>query len=635
LPADSLLLAGATSAVPVGLTLEARDGGAWQDVASNTGINPYLAMPAGPPGRLYRLRVWAEDHGASPIAITATSVTSAAIPGYAVGLDLQTAAVGSQEISFRRLAIPHPEILQLTGSADHLLWSGAPGEPAARDPSGNIVAVGPSLWLVDQTREDFGVKPADMTAGPVRLTLHAGERLALPVRGLSSGAFALWRVQAQGTQPGIGLGDPLVMAPAPNPGLFKTTMAVQPAELSNPVIQVFQAGAAQDALPVTLRRMVFTAPGVIQARTGDNDGTLSGNAAVKAGLGAGWKRLTLNLPAGMAAVLMNGGAAQSLVLGNGVVPDVLETQAETVLLLNTSGDAAPFSVGVQPEGGPALVLAPGGMLTPYSATPAVLHVALQGPEGRLRIAGAATGITVVDEDGAMTSGDGAQGGAGGTALVRVAPGLAVISQDGNGATNQVARDVSVPGSVSLSGGSAFLYLPAAGARLVHFETDTPIVLRNGNDVRLFAEGASVNLFQAKDSALDLEILPVAGALSGTARFDAEPAIPITDGLGPKFLAGPGQARLFSFSLDAPRGIGVGVRGSVDDASVRLLASDGTELGRGVIHMQSLPAGTYYLAVDVPSDEAASIIQPALVGLTPPGDGPPPDVAEGYREMEGQ
>jgi len=49
-------------------------------------------------------------------------------------------------------------------------------------------------------------------------------------------------------------------------------------------------------------------------------------------------------------------------------------------------------------------------------------------------------------------------------------------------------------------------------------------------------------------------------------------------------------------------------------------------------MQSLPAGTYYLAVDVPSDEAASIIQPALVGLTPPGDGPPPDVAEGYREM---
>jgi hypothetical protein len=633
LPKDSLLLAGATAAVPVGLILEAQQGGAWQDIASTSGINPYLAMPAGVPGSAYRLRAWAEDHGATPVAITAQSVTAPAIPGYAVGLYLQSAALGRQQITFRRLAIPHPEILQRTGISDTLLWSGTPGTPAAQDPSGNIVASSPTLWLVDKTQEAFGVKPADLTTGPVRLTLRAGERLALPVP--PSGAFVLWSAQAQGTQPGLQVGNGGVMAPAPNLGLFKTTMAFQSPDDAAPVLQLFQAGPPQAALPVTVQRTVFTAPAALPVQTGDNDGTLAPNTALKAALGKGWKRLTLNLPAGIAAVLVNGNTAQSLVLGNGTAPDVLDTQADTLILLNPAADPAPFNIAVQPESGPALALAPGGLLTPYSTTPAVLHIALQGPEARLRIAGAATGITVADADGALTTGDAAQGGAGGTALVSVQPGLAVISQDGNGATNQVARNVTVPGSIPLSGASAFLYLPAAGARLVHFETDTPIVLRNGNAIQLFPQGASLNLFQARNSPLDLEILPVSGALSGSARFDAEPAIPITDGLGPKFLAGPGQSRLFSFSLNTPRGIGVGVRGSVDDARVRLLASDGTELGTGVIHMQRLPAGTYYLAVDVPSDDAASIIQPALVGLTPPGDGPPPDVAEGYREMGDQ
>jgi hypothetical protein len=354
---------------------------------------------------------------------------------------------------------------------------------------------------------------------------------------------------------------------------------------------------------------------------------------VRAALAPGWKHLSLNLPAGMAAVLTRGGQVEQIIAPDGTAPDVLDTQADTLLLLNPTADAAPYSVAMQPEAGPKLSLSPGGLLTPYSATPAILHVAISaGPTARLRMAGAATEVTVIGADGQVTMGDAALGGAGSTALVTVQPGLAVISQDGPLVTDQLGPIVPVPGSLALNGSEEFLYVRAGDARLIHFTTDTPIVLRNGNIPELFPAGASLNLFQAKAMPLNLEILPVSATLSGTADFDATPAIPITDGLGPHFLAGPGQSRLFSFSLTAPRSIGAGVRGSVDDASVRLLASDGTLLATGVIAMHSLPAGTYYLAVDVPSTDAASIIQPALVGLTLPDDGPPPDVQENYREM---
>jgi hypothetical protein len=85
-------------------------------------------------------------------------------------------------------------------------------------------------------------------------------------------------------------------------------------------------------------------------------------------------------------------------------------------------------------------------------------------------------------------------------------------------------------------------------------------------------------------------------------------------------------------LNATHVIGVGVRGSVDDASVRLLGAGGEDLGGGVVHMQRLSRGTYYVVADVPQNAAATVIQPALVGLTLPDAGPPPDVRNSYRAL---
>jgi hypothetical protein len=51
-------------------------------------------------------------------------------------------------------------------------------------------------------------------------------------------------------------------------------------------------------------------------------------------------------------------------------------------------------------------------------------------------------------------------------------------------------------------------------------------------------------------------------------------------------------------------------------------------------MHTLKPGTYLLAVDVPADGAAVDIEPALVGLTLPGKGPPDEVKAQYLALVG-
>jgi hypothetical protein len=630
LPPDALLLAGATAAVPVELALEAKQGGGWQTLAQTGGIDPYIAVPAGT--GVYRLRVWPEDHGATPITVTALGISAPAVPGFAAGLDLQTAQLGDRQIQLRHIAVPHPELLQLSGAAETLRWSTEPGVPLTHEPDGTILAAGPSLWLADSSPESVVLQPANLLGGPVRMAIAAP--VALPIPAVPSGAVALWTARAQGGQAGIAVDGgtgPRIMAISGG-GVFTQAVAFQPSGLASPTLHLWQAGAPVDALPVTLERTSFAAAKKFTVAPGETDGTILAGGASAGTLPPGWNRLLLNLPAGFVAVLSRGGMTQSVIMGSGTAPDITESNADTILLLNPSRDGAAFSLSVTPIRQPELTLAPGGMITHYSPTAAVLHIALSGKPAALRLAGTATDITAIDAAGNVSSGDGAQGG--GTAIVTVQPGLAVIAEDGAFTINAAGQTVAAPGSASLSGSGQLLLFPPAEARVIHFETDTPIVLRASNTPQPFPAGAVVNIFQPKGKPLGLYIAAVARDLSGTARFDAIPAIPITDGLGPSFLIAPGQSRLFTFSLTAPRSIGAGVRGSVDDANVSLLASDGKLIGKGLVLMHDLAPGTYYLAVDVPPGGVATTIQPALVGKTLPDDGPPDDVKAQYLALAG-
>jgi hypothetical protein len=639
-PQGSLMLLGATAAVPVGLALTTRQGsGPWKMLATTTGLNPYLAVPAGMEN--YRLRVWAEDHGATPVAVSVQFVSGPAsdIAALSAGLELTPVSLGARQLGVSRIAIPQPQVLQLGAGNDGLQWSAATDTQAAHDLSGAMLATGSSLWLVDARPHRVSAQAADMLHGAVRLNLAAGHNLTLPLPGQDEAA--LWQVLGQGGQPGIavtgGGSSAPILALGGSLGALSRAFGFQPAGMAAPMLHLWQAGSPVDPLPLTVRQTSFPAAQPLPLAIGGNDGTIPPRAALSGALMPGWKRLSLDMPSGVVAVLSRDGQTESLIAGDGVTPDVLESDADRLMLLNPGAAPAPYSVSVQQLDRPGLVLTPGELLTSYNPAPAILHIPiLSGTAMPVRLAGSAGAVTIIGHDGAVASGDGTPAGAGSTAVVTVGAGLAVISEDGNPGNDGVAtQTVSAPGSIKLSGAHMRLALAPGDARLVHLQTDVPVILRGQTGLRplLFTSGAALNLFQPKGQPLVIDLQSVTGAgLSGVARFEAVAPSPIADGLGPAVRVAPGEARLFSFSLDAPRSIGVGVRGSVDDADCRLLAADGTELGHGVVAMAQLPPGTYFLIAGVPVDGVATDIQPALVGKTLPDDGPPPDVQASYREL---
>jgi hypothetical protein len=105
-------------------------------------------------------------------------------------------------------------------------------------------------------------------------------------------------------------------------------------------------------------------------------------------------------------------------------------------------------------------------------------------------------------------------------------------------------------------------------------------------------------------------------------------------VGASVAVAPGGSAAFGFSLARPATVGVGVRADPDRAEVRLLDAKGAVVGEGVAQLVRLPAGRFVLEARVPPDASPSLIRPALVGITPRGNGPPPDVAQHYLELVG-
>ncbi len=636
----SLLLISADSAVAVGLALEAKDGGgAWQTLDATSGAAPYLALPRGnAPGRTYRARVWAIDGGKSPIELVASAAEPSSVSesALAAGLTLPTVKLGMRAMGAAAVNLTQPGLLTVTDAQATLRSSGVPEHRLAHDPTGALVAPGTTIWLTDRAAGKIAAKRVDLATGPARLTLDRGTPLAIPIAG--SDQPSLWRIEGQGGQPGIAVAGadakptPPLMAAGQDNGAVAGAISFAPAGLQKPVLKLWAASEGYEPLPVTIERIGFAAPHKMKAVAGITDGMLAAHEAVEVALPSGSKRLSLTLPAETAAVLLKGAEPQRLIRSTGGSADIVESEADILLLLGTGEAPAPFSLAIETLAGPgSLTLAPGSVLARYSAVPQILHLAVaEGALAPLRAAGAVRQLTAIDADGQVTRGKAARAGAGSRIDLSVGPGLTALGLDGAGPAAAPAQEIDPPADLALAGSRMAVRLKPGPARLVHVETDAPIVLRGPASIGLFAAGAALNLVQGANQPLDLD-LAAAGSdkLSGTARFEAIPPLPIKDGLGAKFRLPPGQSRLFSFTLAEERTIGVGVRASVDIASCRLLSEAGEELGSGLVQMHTLKPGTYLLAVDVPADGVAVDIEPALVGVTLPDKGPPDAVKADY------
>ncbi|HEV2678786.1 MAG TPA: lysozyme inhibitor LprI family protein [Aliidongia sp.] len=644
-----LLVASAQSAVPTGLTLEAKAGDGWRHLASTSGVHPFLAVPWGDgPDTAYRVRVWTVDHGKQPVILAADAVTPAESSEAAFsgkdGIALAPLKLGDETLGVGRVKLDRPGILALRAGGETLRWSSAAGVALDRDESGSLVAVGSSIWLIDRAPNKLGAGRVDPAVEAAHLTLKPGPAVTLPIA--AADGPTLWRIEGLGGQPGLSIagGDAaapaLPMAVGPDSPTRAFAFGFAPGGLTHPILKLWRADRGDGDLPITIDRLSFTKPRDLALGFGLADGALAGMEAVAVALPAGDKRLALTLPLGTAALFQKAGSPRRLLWSADARAQIVESDDDQILLLHTVKEAAPFALSIEPRGdGKPLSIGAGAILTRASPTPGVLHLTVDPAAGAttVRATGSAEAMTVVDASGHVSRGLSAPAGAGAVIDVAFKPGQLAIGLDAPPLATEPDSTLTLPASVALHGVQMVLRVPAGPARLLHVETDTPVLLRShgAGQPTLFEAGASLNLVLGQDQSADLQILAVGSApLSGTARFEAVLPVPIADGLGPKRRVSPGQSRLFSFSLKAERSIGVGARASADIVTTRLLTAAGEELSRGLVAMQTLKPGNYLLAIDVPSDGVAVDVEPALVGATLPGNGPPDDVKASYAALVG-
>jgi hypothetical protein len=151
---------------------------------------------------------------------------------------------------------------------------------------------------------------------------------------------------------------------------------------------------------------------------------------------------------------------------------------------------------------------------------------------------------------------------------------------------------------------------------------------------VFPAGVDLYRYVATGSAELRLYAPHDGPLGGSLELTTTPIEPMQEGLGEARVLAPGGTILFGFEVTRAGEVGAGVRSEPDRADVRVLDESGRVLGEGVAQMRRLEPGRYLLEVRAPTQGATLTVRPALVGITPPPAGPPPDVAAAYLAMVG-
>ena len=118
-------------------------------------------------------------------------------------------------------------------------------------------------------------------------------------------------------------------------------------------------------------------------------------------------------------------------------------------------------------------------------------------------------------------------------------------------------------------------------------------------------------------------------MSGQVALSSSTVNPTDEGLGPEVLLAPGATRLFSFTVRQEGMVGAGVKADSDSIDMEILNSAGAVMGKGVAQMLRLKPGAYLMKLHAPDAAAPVKARPALVGLTIPDTGPPPEEIRKY------
>lgn len=622
-----LTIAAAASSAEVVLALERRDGaGAWRSAMVAQGTSPVVGVLGGEGGAEWRASVWALDGGTEPIRFAARlldaepqaigTVTPAAVPLEGM----------PQKLAVAQVAVPGAAPVVLAGETGGIAVMSGPGGTLAPPDGPLIVPQSDQLWIVARDRTD-ALQLAPIAAQPdqaVALAIPADGAAMLPGLPRVAGRTRVWLAQSGLGQPGVDAGRGMGVAEG-------SALALA----GDRVARVFNAGAVDTLrLRVTALDLADRTPRALDAPLAE---ALPPGSAMPVRLPEGEHRARFDLAPGTAAIAdWQGAHAVTAWSGDAAVSRSVEGSWTDVLLVNAGTKPAPVGVSWSPLDTAPAALRPGVAFKRFFGAAGSLDLPVKG-EGQLVVAGGTA--TLIGADGRVTRGTSLPLAGRGRVVIDHDPGLLSAWVEAPGASpwpEPTPQTVSLPQALTLRDMAMTLAFSADMPVLLHARSTAPVILALGHDAPvLFPAGAEFHRYLAAGAASLRVISPHDGPLSGTLELGAEPVAPASEGVGAEVALAPGASAAFGFEVARAGPVGVGVRAVPDRISVRLMTEGGRALGEGVAQLQRLAPGRYVLEARVPPDAATTLLRPAIVGIAPRPNGPPPDVVNAYLALVGR
>jgi hypothetical protein len=629
--AGGLLVVAAQASADGVLSLERREaGGQWRVVGVDRGHAPIVAAPAdGDASRPWRVSVWPVE-GAASVRLAARLVNA---PEQVLGaVSLKPIEGLEPPIEVAAVARESKSLVLLHETPAGLRQGSAPGRELSAATEGIVAPQSERLWFLARGAgpDTLQLDAVPATLKTIPLDLAKGDVATLTQPAPAPGFFRVFRAQSSFGQPGLSAGKGMGVAPA---GDVSAALALD----GGAPLRAFNAGGG--ALRLNLDAFDLVAQPAAQADS-HYAAALPAGAAQQVAIPASAKELEINLAPGAAAFLNDGDRAVTVWGGEKALSRRLKGAWTNVLFVNIGAETAPVSLGLSPSADEK-PLAAGAIRKRFFGAAGSSSLRIEAAPGdRLIAAGARA--TFIHEDGAVLRGRSLKLAGSGELILDYESGLTAAWVE-NGEKSPwpptPPRAVAPPQTLPLEGQAMTLALAPDAPILLNARSNAPVILaldQGGalGDPVLYPAGAELHAYVGVGAAKLRIYSPQDGALSGALDLTASPLIPITEGVGEARALAPGGAALFVFDLARAAMIGVGVRADPDSAAVRLLDAGGNSLGEGVAQLRRLEAGRYILEARAPADGPALVVRPAVIGLSPPSNGPPPDVAQHYLELVG-
>jgi hypothetical protein len=353
------------------------------------------------------------------------------------------------------------------------------------------------------------------------------------------------------------------------------------------------------------------------------------HAAVPLRLPEGAKRIDVSLASG-SALVAGSQAADGLTAwaGDAALSRSLTGAWTAATLVNTTDAPAPAALTVTSVPSPS-PLASGNLFRRFFGAGGSFTLDVTaGPGQRLVLAGAAS-ATVQLPDGQVRQGKALPLDGSALAVVTHAQGPLALWIEGPNLSpwpDTPPQDVNLPQRLTLQGDAQSFRLSPAAPILLRLSSSAPVIVALGHDAPvLFGNGLTLARYLPAGETVLRLLSPQDGALSGTLELSGTPVTPVAEGLGAPVAIPPGGAAVFGFSVTEAGPVGLGVRADPDRVAVRLLDEHGQTLQRGVSMLRSLTPGRYLLEASVPPDAPTTLARPAVLGIVPHPNPPPPEV----------